>query len=60
MVDRKEHRNHYSLTIQCTRPAFTVLTAVVRGQARATWTAVYEHEMVTTMVEVIARTLTWP
>ena len=48
VVDRQEQRNHHSLPIQCTRPAFTVLTAVVRGQARATWAAVYEHETVTT------------
>ena len=48
VVDRQEQRNHHSLPIQCTRPSCTVLTAVVRGQARATWAAVYEHEAVTT------------
>ena len=48
VVDRQEQRNHHSLPIQFTRPACTVLTAVVRGQARATWAAVYEHETVPT------------
>ena len=47
VVDRQEQQNHHSLPIQCTRPSCTVLTAVVRGQARATWTAVYEHGLVT-------------
>ena len=32
VVDRQEQRSHHSLPVQCTRPACTVLTAVVGGR----------------------------